>query len=82
MDKILWKSGQMHLDDVKESFFRLKEKNNVVNIGEVVVLTNGSNSPVLFEREKERERERNNSKGSGNNRQERHKTSVNSVEKK
>lgn len=48
MDKILWKSGQMHLDDVKESFFRLKEKNNVVNIGEVVVLkANGNNnSPV------------------------------------
>ena len=26
MDKILWKSGQMHLDDVKESFFNLKTK--------------------------------------------------------
>lgn len=26
MDKILWKSGQMHIDDVKESFFNLKNK--------------------------------------------------------
>lgn len=26
MDKILWKSGQMHMDDVKESFFNLKDK--------------------------------------------------------
>jgi len=23
MDKILWKSGQMHIDDVKESFFNI-----------------------------------------------------------
>lgn len=28
MDKILWKSGQMHLDDVKESFFHLGAKAN------------------------------------------------------
>lgn len=30
MDKILWKSGQMHIDDVKESFFKLKDKNNLM----------------------------------------------------
>lgn len=23
MDKILWKSGQMHIDDVKQSFFNI-----------------------------------------------------------
>ncbi len=27
MDKILWKNGQMHLDDVKDSFFSLGGKN-------------------------------------------------------
>lgn len=25
MDKILWKSGQMHIDDVKEDYFNLAQ---------------------------------------------------------
>lgn len=32
MDKILWKSGQMHIDDVKESFFRLKDKTRIQSL--------------------------------------------------